>query len=77
VRDTNPNIFVLIDESHRSQYGSMHAKMQRVFPNACYIAFTGTPLLMAEKATAHTFGGFIHTYTMRQAVDDHVVMPLL
>ena len=77
VRDTNPNIFVLIDESHRSQYGSMHAKMQRVFPNACYIGFTGTPLLKAEKATAHKFGGFIHKYTMRQAVDDQAVVPLL
>lgn len=77
VHDPNSNIFVLIDESHRSQYGSMHAKMQRVFPNACYIAFTGTPLLRAEKATAQKFGGFIHKYTMRQAVDDQAVVPLL
>jgi type I restriction enzyme R subunit len=77
VRDPHPNIFVLVDESHRSQYGSLHAKMARVFPNACYIGFTGTPQLTAEKATAHTFGGFIHKYTMRQAVEDQAVVPLL
>jgi type I restriction enzyme R subunit len=71
------NTFVLVDESHRSQYGSMHAKMQRVFPNACYIGFTGTPLTKKEKSTAETFGSFIHKYPMRQAVSDKAVVPLL
>ncbi len=41
-KDENPNIFVLVDESHRSQYGSFHSKMRQLFPNACYIGFTGT-----------------------------------
>jgi type I restriction enzyme, R subunit len=77
MRDTNPNIFVLVDESHRSQYGSFHAKMRQIFPNACYIGFTGTPLLKAEKATVTKFGDFIHTYPMQQAVDDKAVVPLL
>lgn len=77
VQNPNPNIFVLVDESHRSQYGVIHAKMRRVFPNACYIGFTGTPLLKKEKATAAKFGDFIHTYPMRQAVADKAVVPLI
>ena len=77
VREGDANVFVLVDESHRSQYGTTHAKMRQVFPNACYIGFTGTPLLKQEKSTARKFGGFIHKYTMRQAVADHTVVPLL
>jgi len=77
VRDSDANVFVLVDESHRSQYGTTHAKMRQVFPKACYIGFTGTPLLKEEKSTALKFGGFIHKYTMRQAVEDGAVAPLL
>lgn len=75
-KDEDRNIFVLVDESHRSQYGQSHAKMRVVFPNACYIGFTGTPLLKKEKSTADQFGGFIHKYTMNQAVQDRAVAPL-
>lgn len=71
------NIFVLVDESHRSQYGISHAKMINMLPNACYIGFTGTPLLKKEKKTADKFGGFIHKYTMNQAVKDGAVVPIL
>jgi type I restriction enzyme R subunit len=77
VRNDNPNIFVLVDESHRSHYGAIHAMMRRVFPNACYIGFTGTPLLKKEKSTAAKFGSFIHTYPIRRAVEDQAVVPLL
>ncbi|MFH5803197.1 type I restriction endonuclease subunit R [Alienimonas sp. DA493] len=77
LRDESSNVFVLVDESHRSQYGLAHAKMKQVFPNACYIGFTGTPLLKAEKSTATKFGGFIHAYPMRQAVEDGSVTPIL
>jgi type I restriction enzyme, R subunit len=77
VLDDSADIFVLVDESHRSQYGTSHARMKQVFPNACYIGFTGTPLLVKDKETARKFGGFIHKYTMRQAVDDGAVVPLL
>ena len=52
-------------------------RWQQVFPNGCYIGFTGTPLLKKEKSTADRFGGFIHKYTMRQAVADGAVVPLL
>jgi type I restriction enzyme, R subunit len=73
----SPNIFVLVDESHRSQYGQIHAKMRNVFPHACYIGFTGTPLLKKDKSTAQKFGGFIHSYTMPKAVGDKAVVPIL
>ena len=77
VKEESPNIFVLVDESHRSNYGTIAAQMRRVFPNACYLGFTGTPLLKKEKETAKKFGGFIHSYTMREAVADQAVVPLL
>ncbi len=77
VKDENRDIFVRVDEPHRSQYGKTHALMRTVFPNACYIGFTGTPLLKKEKSTASKFGGFIHSYTMPQAVADGAVVPLL
>lgn len=76
---TNPSadIFVLVDESHRSQYGQIHAKMRNVFPHACYIGFTGTPLMKKDKSTAQKFGGFIHSYTMPKAVGDKAVVPIV
>jgi type I restriction enzyme R subunit len=77
VTDPNPNIFVLVDEGHRSQYGSVHVKMRQVFTHACYIGFTGTPLLKKEKSTAAKFGGLLHPYSMRRAVEDKAVVPLL
>ncbi len=70
-------IFVLVDESHRSQYGTANVKMQKVLPNACYIGFTGTPLLKKDKNTAQKFGGIIDKYTIDQAVKDKAVVPLL
>ena len=72
-----PNIFVLIDEGHRSQYGSFNVKMRRVFPTACFIAFTGTPLMKDEKNTAYKFGGLIDVYSINDAVADKAVVPLL
>ena len=77
LKDPNPNIFVLVDESHRTNYGATATQMRRVFTHACYIGFTGTPLLKAEKSTARKFGGFIHSYTMGEAVEDKAVAPLL
>lgn len=74
----SPDIFILIDEGHRTQYGSFSVAMQRVFPNACFIAFTGTPLMKKEKHTAQKFGGYIgQPYTVANAVDDGAVVPLL
>jgi type I restriction enzyme R subunit len=71
------DIFVLVDESHRTQYGDLAVQMRRIFPNACYLGFTGTPLMHKEKSTLAKFGGLIDTYTLREAVDDKAVVPLL
>lgn len=74
----SPNIFVLIDEGHRSQHGIFSMNMEKAFPNGCFIAFTGTPLRKKEKNTAKKFGGIIHpSYTIRQAVEDKAIVPLL
>lgn len=74
--DSN-DIFALVDESHRSQYGETNARMQKVAPNACYIGFTGTPLKKKDKNTAAKFGGIIDAYTIDEAVRDKAVTPLL
>jgi len=74
--DSN-DIFALVDESHRSQYGETHARMRKVAPNACYIGFTGTPLKKKDKNTAAKFGGIIDAYTIDEAVRDKAVTPLL
>lgn len=74
----SPNIFILIDEAHRSQYGEMAVRMEKTLPNACCIAMTGTPLMKKEKSTANKFGGMIKpVYTVDQAVKDGAVVPLL
>ncbi len=78
LRELRDDLFVLVDESHRSQYGSANIRMQEALPGACYIGFTGTPLMKAEKKTADRFGGFIEpAYTIRDAVEDQAVVPLL
>ncbi|HNX01488.1 MAG TPA: HsdR family type I site-specific deoxyribonuclease [Candidatus Cloacimonadota bacterium] len=77
VINSSPDIFVLVDESHRAQFGRLHAKLKRVLPNACYIGFTGTPIMKGEKNTLMKFGGLINTYTMQEAVKDKAVVPLL
>ena len=72
------NIFVLIDEGHRTQYGTFNVKMQKVLPNACFLAFTGTPLMKKEKSTAQKFGGIIDPpYTILQAVEDSAIVPIV
>ncbi|MBD1396756.1 HsdR family type I site-specific deoxyribonuclease [Pontibacter sp. JH31] len=74
---TSPNIFVLIDEGHRTQYGTFNVKMTQALPNACFIAFTGTPLMKKEKSTASKFGGIIDEYPVTKAVEDGAVVPIL
>lgn len=77
VRNTSRDVFVLVDESHRSNYGSMATKMRTVFPNACYIGFTGTPLMKREKNTLTKFGKLIHKYTIQDGVEDGAIVPLI
>ena len=71
------DVFVLVDESHRSNYGLMATKMRSVFPNACYIGFTGTPLMKREKNTMSKFGKLIHKYTIKDGVEDGAIVPLI
>lgn len=81
--DDNPNVFVLVDESHRTQTGrygghsQFAARMRRLLPKACYLGFTGTPLLKKERNTLSSFGKLIHRYAIDEAVADGAVVPLL
>ena len=76
--DESPDIFVLVDESHRTNFGSLAARMRQMLPNSCYLGFTGTPLLKKEKNNFWQFGGLIEPhYSIRQAVKDKAVLPLL
>jgi len=77
VKIESRDVFVLVDESHRTNYGSLAAKMRLVFPNGCYIGFTGTPLMKNEK-TASRFGGrYIHKYTIKNGIEDNAIVPLV
>jgi type I restriction enzyme R subunit len=77
-QDESADIFMLIDESHRTNFGSFSARMRQMFPNACYLGFTGTPLMKKEKNNFRKFGGLIEPhYSINQAVADGAVVPLL
>jgi len=77
-QDKSSDIFILVDESHRTQFGSFSARMRQMFPSACYLGFTGTPLLKKEKNNFNRFGELIEPhYSITQAVEDGAVVPLL
>jgi type I restriction enzyme R subunit len=72
------NIFVFVDECHRTQSGKLHSAMKRIIPNAVFIGFTGTPLLKKDKPTTlEVFGKYIHTYKFDEGVQDGVILDLL
>ncbi|PSB44852.1 DEAD/DEAH box helicase [filamentous cyanobacterium Phorm 6] len=70
------NIIIIADEAHRSQYDSWAANMRTALPNAGFIGFTGTPLLVGEEATKRVFGDYISTYNFRQSIEDGATVPL-
>ena len=70
------NIFVMVDEAHRTQYRSLAANMRQALPNACFLGFTGTPIDKRDKSTIQTFGPYIDTYTIEQAVADGATVPI-
>lgn len=71
------NIFVFVDECHRSQSGALHAAMRTMLPHALFIGFTGTPLLNKDKPNSRAvFGDFIHVYRIDEAVEDGAVLDL-
>jgi type I restriction enzyme, R subunit len=71
------NLFVFVDECHRTQSDKLHKAMKALLPNALFIGFTGTPLLKADKKkSVEIFGPYIHTYKFNEAIEDKVVLPL-
>lgn len=72
------DVFVFVDECHRTNGGKLHRVMKAMLPNAVFIGFTGTPLLKKDKATSlEVFGGYIHTYKFSEAVEDNIVLDLV
>jgi type I restriction enzyme R subunit len=76
VLSTAENIFVHVDEAHRSQYGGLAANLRKALPNACLFGFTGTPIDKNDRSTLQTFGSYIDTYTIEQAVADDATVPI-
>ncbi len=71
-------LFVFVDECHRTQSGKLHRTMKAMMPNAVFVGFTGTPLLKKDKQTSlEVFGGYIHTYKFSEAVADEVILDLM
>ena len=71
-------IFVFVDECHRTQSGKLHRVMKAILPHAVFVGFTGTPLLKTDRQTSlEVFGGYIHTYKFSEAVEDQVVLDLV
>src|ERR1700682_2817433 len=71
------DLYVFVDECHRTQSGELHKAMKAILPNAVFIGFTGTPLLKTDKQKSiEIFGRYIHTYKFDEAVKDGVVLDL-
>jgi type I restriction enzyme, R subunit len=71
-------LFIFVDECHRTQSGKLHRLMKALLPDAVFIGFTGTPLLKKDKATSlEVIGGYIHTYKFSEGVEDQVVLDLV
>jgi len=70
------DIIVMVDEAHRSQYDTMAMNMRRALPNADFLAFTGTPLIVGEEKTREVFGDYVSVYNFHQSVMDHTTVPL-
>jgi type I restriction enzyme R subunit len=76
--NTMGELFVFVDECHRTQSGKLHKIMKAILQNAVFIGFTGTPLLKQDKQTSlEVFGGYIHTYKFNEGVEDKVVLDLV
>lgn len=70
-------LFIFVDECHRTQSGKLHQAMATILPHATFIGFTGTPLFKEDKQKSiEVFGSFIHTYKFDQAVADGVILDL-
>ena len=76
VLNTNKEIYVMVDEAHRTQYKDLANQMRTALPNAYYIGFTGTPIEKQRRNTEQTFGRYIDTYTIDQSITDNTTLPL-
>ncbi len=74
--NNSSNVFALVDEAHRTQYGLLATSMRAALPNAVFIAFTGTPIDKKDRNTLHKFGAYIDKYTMLEAVRDGATVPI-
>ena len=70
------DIIVMTDEAHRTQYDIFARNMRDALPNAAFIGFTGTPLIVGEEKTRQVFGSYVSIYNFKQSVDDHATVPL-
>ena len=71
------DLFIFVDECHRTQSGRLHRAMKAMLPNAVFIGFTGTPLLKEDKGTSReVFGRYIHTYKFDEGVEDGIILDL-
>jgi type I restriction enzyme, R subunit len=70
------DIIVITDEAHRSQYDVFAQNMRNALPNAAFIGFTGTPLMVGEEKTRRVFGDYVSVYNFKQAIDDGATVPL-
>jgi len=70
------DIIVLTDEAHRSQYDTLALNMRNALPNAAFLAFTGTPLMVGEERTRQVFGEYVSIYNFAQSVKDNATVPL-
>ncbi len=71
-----PDVIVLVDEAHRSQYDEMAMNMRAALPNATFVAFTGTPLIASDERTREIFGDYVSIYDFQQSVEDGATVPL-
>src|SRR5271170_5407672 len=71
-----PDVIVLTDEAHRSQYDTLALNMRAALPKAMFLAFTGTPLIASEERTKDVFGDYVSIYDFQQSVEDNATVPL-
>lgn len=76
VVSTRNDIIVITDEAHRTQYDTLALNMRTALPNASFIAFTGTPLIVGEEKTKEVFGDYVSIYDFKQSIDDEATVPL-
>ncbi|RZV08761.1 type I restriction enzyme R subunit [Natrinema hispanicum] len=77
VLSRDDDIYVMVDEAHRTQYKHLANNMRTALPNAFYVGFTGTPIEKEERDTRQTFGNYIDTYTIDQSLEDDTTVEIL